>query len=279
MILGRKSSIEADPRKKKTVEGFVKRGATFIPTNYIDIDHLSEQFKRYRVDCVISTLAVQDPDAIGSAEVGLVKAAAQSGTVRRVFPSQYGPDDEMLHGSKSVVYHRKKRIIDLIRSLGMTYTVVVTGIYIDAMFTYRIMGWNDEGPEAIRIGEGGQGRVMGITRQDIGRYIAEMCVDSEEKTRDKIVRIVGDSWNSGDEIKIFEQVTGKHVKVQEFPHKVKVNHPKHTHPLSVYPRLLATNHFYISPALWDSQRWPMVKPTTLREFCESEYSEKHGSKL
>lgn len=99
----------------------------------------------------------------------------------------------------------------------------------------------------------------------IGAFIAAMCTTDPKVSRNKIVRIVSDAWHPGDEIKAYEEITGKKVDVQRHPSKVRVKQGL------VYPRLFDDGIFTINLSLVDNQRWPEVKTTSLRDYVAREY--------
>lgn len=66
------------------------------------------------------------------------------------------------------VYFRKKASLDLIKELGMEWTVVITGFYVNCLFSNFICGWDDSGSvvKANMVGDGSPW-VMGSVREDV----------------------------------------------------------------------------------------------------------------
>jgi len=235
--------------------------------DYSNVDELADALRG--CDCVLSCVAVQDPQAIAESELSLVKAAAKAGTVRRFFPSKYGPDDEMA-AQLSDIGKRKKIIGDVLAEVGISQTNVITGIFLDAMYADFIMKFFDDkdGARGVVVGDG-KGQVMGISMEDIASYVSAMLTDPDEsKTHNKTIRIIGATWKSGEWVDVFKRVTGRDVKVTRFAtprDAVKTG--------AVYPVLLERGDFAVKPELWDNAKWPQVKPMDLAEFTRKKFVE------
>lgn len=160
--------LPQDPKKQKTIKEFEAMGGRYVGVDYGNVDELANVLKG--CDCVVSAVSVQDATAIKSGEIALAYAAAQAG-VKRFIPSQFGPDDEMLPVKlrENEVYFRKKAVLDLVKELGMEWTVVITGFYMNCLFSEFICGWSDKGGQikANVVGDGSPW-VMGSAREDVG---------------------------------------------------------------------------------------------------------------
>ncbi|KAJ3338105.1 hypothetical protein HDU93_009976 [Gonapodya sp. JEL0774] len=265
VILGRKKT-SAD--KQASVDLLVQMGAEYLPIEYADIEGTARALKERRIDCVISCLSVADPQAIGVAEVNLVKAAAEGG-VKRFFPSQYGPDDDNLPRERVWrISERKANVAKLVENLGMEVTKVVTGIYYEALFTDNgVFHWQDDGvsaPKGIICGEEGRGTVMAMALEDIANYVVAMLKAQDTSlTANRAVRLSTETFRTGEEFRIFEEVTGRTVERVRYP----LGHPiKDRGKFPQYPRLVACDHYYINPKLLDNHLFPEVKPLTLRQW-------------
>lgn len=126
----------------------------------------------------------------------------------------------------------------------------------------------------------------------IGNYIAAMLADPDQsKSRNRTVRIFVESWKTGDEIKLFEEVTGRKVEIEPYPlgdgvseclssffpffpfqfpvsnqfvNVVETTEDRSAYPQ--YPRLIAHNHYWIDPALNDISKWPQIKPKGMKAW-------------
>ncbi|KXS15231.1 NAD(P)-binding protein, partial [Gonapodya prolifera JEL478] len=264
LILGRKESAKS---KSAVAKEFIKAGARYVNVDYADPKEVADVLRGS--DCVLSCVAVQDPQAIAESERVLVEGAKLAGTVRRFFPSKYGPDDENLP-QLSDIGKRKKRIGDLLAEVGISQTNVITGIFLDAVYTDFIMKFVDEGKDrgarGVTVGDG-KGQVMGISMEDIASYIVAMLTDPDEsKTHNKTVRIVGAAWKAGEWPEVFRKATGRDVKVTNYVQRDAVKAG------AVYPVLLQRGDFYIKPEVWDNAKWPQVKPSNLEEYTRKRFS-------
>ena len=80
--------------------------------------------------------------------------------------------------------------------------------------------WYDDGQKAkgIIVGPSGTGQIMSISLDDIGNYIAAMLADKDQsKSRNRTVRIFVETWKTGDEVALFEEVTGRKVEIERYP--------------------------------------------------------------
>jgi hypothetical protein len=98
-----------------------------------------------------------------------------------------------------------------------------------------------------------------------------MCTSDPALSRNKVIRVLSDAWHPGDEVKYYEQVTGREVTVERHPAKVR--------PRAgiLYPRLFSDEIFTVNPALWDNAKWPEVRPFTLKAYVEKEFGK--GAKM
>ncbi|KAJ3334496.1 autophagy protein 5, partial [Gonapodya sp. JEL0774] len=260
--------------KSTVAKEFIKAGARYVNVDYRDVHEVADALRGS--DCVLSCVAVQDPQAIAESERVLVEASKLAGTVRRFFPSKYGPDDENLP-QISDIGKRKKRISDLLAEVGISQTNVITGIFLEAMYADFIMKFVDHGRDAatgkdkgasgVTVGDG-KGQVMGISMDDIASFVIEMIADPDEsKTHNKTLRIVGGAWKAGDWPEIFRRATGRQVKTTNYAQRDAVKAG------AVYPVLLQRGDFFIKPELWDNAKWPQVKAADLEQYTRKRFKE------
>ncbi|KAI9027681.1 hypothetical protein DFJ74DRAFT_660147 [Hyaloraphidium curvatum] len=265
LLLGRKGALEGE--KKRTIEGFERRGAKYVGVDYADVEGMAAVLKG--IEVVLSCVAVQDASAIEAGEPALIRASAKAG-VKRFFPSRYDFDDENLGGGLKAfgpVLARKAASLALVKELGMEWTVLVTGFFMNCLFSEFICGWKEGADGATaNVVEGGQ-EIMGCAREDIAKFVAAMITSDPSLTRNRTVRIVSDAWRPGDEIRHYESFTGRKVTV--------VRHPADVKPRTglFYPKNLAAGCSYIDRKLWDDRLWPEVKPTSLKDYVAGHFAE------
>ncbi|KAI9020330.1 hypothetical protein DFJ74DRAFT_769050 [Hyaloraphidium curvatum] len=261
LIIGRPPAGNAT--KQAQIDAAEKRGAHFVGVDYSDEKAVAELLKSRGIECVVSTMAIQDAKAITESEPALVRAAAAAGTVRRFFPSQYGTDitPEYDRRETKEVQARKGRVLDEIKRLGMEWTVVVTSVYYEILYL-PLCGYElKPGNESVVEIAGASEPVTGICLRDIGRFVAEMLVDPDEgKSRNRAVKIMGDTFSMERVRKLWEDNTGKRLKVTSLDPASKEARPR------VFPRLMHSGHFYIPYSRWDNHNWPQIVPTSLEKW-------------
>lgn len=161
----------------------------------------------------------------------------------------------------SPIQHRKNNNKELITKLEMSYTLVVTAMFMD-VFWDPLLGFDESKLKAKLIGDG-TGKVSCIALKDVGEFVAAMVTAPDTTaTENKTIRIGGDHILSGDPIKTFEKVTGKQVEVARVPLET-------TDPALAFPRLLATSFYDLEG--WENGMFPDVKPWTLEQFAREKF--------
>ncbi|KAI9028783.1 hypothetical protein DFJ74DRAFT_660082 [Hyaloraphidium curvatum] len=264
LIIGRGELKDLPKHRRECADELIGLGARYAAVDYSDVDKLAGSLAG--IQCTISALSLVDPKAIEVSEINLVRASAKAG-VTRFFPSQYGPDDENLPRERIWrISKRKRAVIDEAIRCGLEYTAVVTGVYYDIIWRNAPLDWYFDGKKAIsvHVGPDGAGEVMSISLDDIGAYIAAMISDPDQsKSRNRTVRIFTESWKTGEQRRMFEEIVGVPVEVERHP----LGHP--VDDRSKYPqyqRLIAFNHYWVDPKLNDTKLWPQVRPKGMREW-------------
>ncbi|KAL6872507.1 hypothetical protein HDV57DRAFT_505364 [Trichoderma longibrachiatum] len=100
--------------------------APVIPVDYSNVADTAQKLAENNVEVIISTISVMDPVA-GEAQVNLVKAASQSGTVKRFISSEWGAP----HTPASPIYQIREDTIIELRKTNLEWTRVANGYFMD----------------------------------------------------------------------------------------------------------------------------------------------------
>lgn len=210
-VLGRKPETDIKRAEVKAIED---QG---IPVHCVDYANEAEVLAALAgVDALISCLA---GPAIPDLELALFKTAKKAG-VKRVLPSQFTSDLDVL-GKDVNPYHALKVIVtDKLRTdpayEGLEYTLVVTGIFLDAVFG-GFSGWyvnrtpSADKPDEVFIAPPFDNKITGCAREDIGKFVAEIVADPDtERTKNVAVRCISDEWTQEEAIKKWEAAAGRY---------------------------------------------------------------------
>ncbi|KAL6872128.1 NAD(P)-binding protein [Trichoderma novae-zelandiae] len=114
IVLARKAPEEQDEK------------APVIAVDYGNVAETAQKLASNNVKVIISTISVMDA-ASGTAQVNLVKAASQSGTVKRFVASEWGAP----HTPASPMYQTREDTIIELRKTSLEWTRVANGYFMD----------------------------------------------------------------------------------------------------------------------------------------------------
>ncbi|KAM0263897.1 hypothetical protein ACHAQJ_000932 [Trichoderma viride] len=100
--------------------------STVIAVDYKNIAETAQQLADRKVEVVISTIHVMDETA-STAQIELIKAARQSGSVKRFIVSEWGN----VHTEVSPVYKFREDAVSELRKSGLEWTRVANGYFMD----------------------------------------------------------------------------------------------------------------------------------------------------
>ncbi|EWZ93652.1 hypothetical protein AU210_003959 [Fusarium oxysporum f. sp. radicis-cucumerinum] len=176
-----------------------------------DVNNTEDVKRAYQgVDTVISAVGRN----VIETQIELFKLAAESGSVKWFFPSEYGTDIEYGPQSASEKPHQLKlKVRKYIRenANGLKYTFVVTGPYIDMYFTLspdviEAGGFDHKNKKAVLI-DNGEGKIGFTTMPDVGKaVVAALRHPAESFNRALIVQSF--VVNSKQILKELEKQTG-----------------------------------------------------------------------
>ncbi|KAI9019648.1 hypothetical protein DFJ74DRAFT_769347 [Hyaloraphidium curvatum] len=240
-------------------------GGTFVKVDYADEDGLAKILEG--VETVVSVVAVKDPSAIADAESALIRAAARAG-VTWFLPSQYGADQENTPREKwSPIQQRKNANKELVEKLGMKWTLVVTGMFMDVLWS-PLLGWDTSKDPATTTVIKGDGKLAAVALEDVGEFVASLVTDKDiaGQAANRSVRIIGDRFPVAHIAECFEKATGRKVAVTALD-------PADPAAVSMaFPRLLASGFYDIPEERWDAKMFPKVRASKLVEFAQKKFA-------
>ncbi|KAK7193364.1 hypothetical protein DPSP01_010975 [Paraphaeosphaeria sporulosa] len=202
LILSRKSStLEVDSASIST-----------IATDYTSIPSMISTLQEHKIDVVISALILSSPEN-SQAQLNLITAATQSGTVTSFLPSEYG----IHYTPETLSFHPAARYwLDAaaaLRASALRFTRVVFGWTLDHYGIPRVHSYmkpfkyvlDFDARRAAVPGDGTQ-KVSFLHTTDLARYVAALLEDEGEWP--EVSAFVGGVASWGEFVRIAERVTG-----------------------------------------------------------------------
>ena len=249
------------------VEALREAGAELVAADLSDAASLARAC--HEVDVVVS--AVQGlRDVIVDGQTRLLRAAEEA-HVARMIPSDYALDFFKTDDGRN-------RNLDLRRELGRVLeqspvrgTSLLCGAFMD-LFAYGAMG-PDRRTGVFRVwGDVDQVADFTLT-DDVARYVAAVALDRQAP---RVVRVAGDTRSAREIAAMFEELSGKPVKLQSAGslevldrtiERLRAEDPAETNPFPMWQRLqyardMQSGRGRLSPL--DNARYPSVQPVDLR---------------
>jgi len=203
-------------RKKGLLDSYKSRGVTLFTGDLQKPETLPSAFQG--VNLVISCISGEGLFS-QNAEQNAIRASKEAG-VTRYCPSgwtydawEYDPLILIRRFSRHTnycnnrtpgpvgIYKVKKENLDLIKSVGLEYTLFDT-IWYEAIYFGSILGFNREKAEATVVNE--NARVSALSMRDCGRLAVAALTLPESKNAH--LQFSGEDWTIGEWIKKFEKV-------------------------------------------------------------------------
>ena len=174
-----------------------------------------EQLRGNEIHTAISTLSPPTPE-VHSAQINLIRAAAQSGTVKRFAPSEWGidlfSDDE--HLPLDWKGFKREAVQELENHPELEYSLFLPGFFLDyfgmphcpSHMLAEVPYVDIAAGKAAIPGSGNEKIVMTYTR-DVAKYVRK-AVESEEKWP-KTSIIVGDRFTLNEVVQAAERARGR----------------------------------------------------------------------
>jgi uncharacterized protein YbjT (DUF2867 family) len=170
------------------------------------------------VTTIISTASTSysaKPDVMGvdhQGQLSLVDAAKAAGVSHFIYISFSGSFD-----SDSPLINAKRAVEQRLKASGMTYTIVRSSFFMEAMFS-PTAGFDYPNAKAMIYGSG-VNKISWIAIPDVAQFAVE-AVDNPA-ARNAIIEVGGpEALSPLEVVKIFEGVTGKTFEVQHLPEEV-----------------------------------------------------------
>ncbi|RDL37727.1 putative isoflavone oxidoreductase [Venustampulla echinocandica] len=208
--------------KKAEIESLRAQGISILAADIstLSLTSLTELFKPF--DLIISALGF----ASGPGSQVKITRAVLDAKVPWYIPWQFGVDYDIVgRGSAQPVWDEQLDVRDLIRDPGQKdteWTIISTGMFTSFLFEESFgVVLSDDGEVLVRALGGEENRVTVTSPGDIGRAVAEVVFDGDERRyRNQVVYTAGDTISYGRLAKTLEEVTGRTVRRE--PRSVEV---------------------------------------------------------
>jgi len=257
-ILTRPES-EKDQTKRAHLDELRRLGAKTVTVDFSNVSDLRKALEGF--ECVVSALSIM---ALGREQLNLIEAAKTAG-VKHFCPSEFGVDTTLPECRDIAFLEPKRAALEALKKSGMSYTVFITGFFIDTFFT-TWFGWDIEQGKATVPGEGKE-KITMITREDVGKFVAEALVHGKPGNT---IKVSGETMTMDDCVKTIEKATGKkmmvkHETADELKKRITSSHDATKTILDTLKHLVATGHGSFTPV--NNKDYPTVKPMTLEKWA------------
>ncbi|KAL8988745.1 MAG: hypothetical protein Q9169_008504, partial [Polycauliona sp. 2 TL-2023] len=185
-----------------------------LSTDYQDVQALNNLLKSNEIHTIISTLSPPSPE-VQTAQNNLIQAAAQSGTVKRFIPSEWGidyfNDDEHLPLPWKTV--KQQAIAELDKYPQLEYTMVYNGYFMDyygmphcESYMLAEVSYVDIAAAKAAIPGSGNEKVTMTYTKDVAKLVRKL-IESDEKWSRRTV-IAGDVSTLNEIVAAAEQARG-----------------------------------------------------------------------
>ncbi|OJK00097.1 hypothetical protein ASPACDRAFT_118019 [Aspergillus aculeatus ATCC 16872] len=204
--------------KTEVLDKLRRQGVDILVGDLGNADEVRKAYAGY--DTVVSALG---RTAI-AAQIPLIHLAAESETVRRFLPSEYGTDIEYGPASKDEKPHQQKlKVRAALAQLRdrLEYAYIVTGPYPDYPFYLAAAGseeaakagsWDVKARKAVVVGDG-EGRVSFSARVDVGRFVAH-ALTHWDQARYRALKLNSFTTTPHEILREFEFQTGQKWEVE-----------------------------------------------------------------
>ncbi|KAL8812391.1 MAG: hypothetical protein Q9200_001078 [Gallowayella weberi] len=203
--------------RKSTLPFEVSKNVHLLTPTYDNLDSLVELLKANEIHTLMSTLSPPTPE-VHQIELNLIRAASQSGTVKRFVPSEWGVDfshdDEHLPLPVPWKALKREARAELQKHPILEYTLFHPGFFMDYFGMPHVPSHmladvpfvDIPAAKAALPGNGDENKVALTYTKDVARFVRK-AVESEDPWPEKSV-IVGDSVTLNEVLHTAEKARG-----------------------------------------------------------------------
>jgi len=183
-LLFRAESLQ-DEKKKSEIDSFKSKGAIIVQGDVMKLETLNFS----GVDVIISVLSGA---AIYQGQFNLIEAAKKFG-VKRFIPSEFGADTtdaNKINGKKYPMFEPKLKVQEAIKSSGLNYTFIITGMFMESIF-YPFWSGIDLNNKKVNVPGTGKEKILVTHTADIAKAVVDILLNP--KSKNTAVKIVGDT--------------------------------------------------------------------------------------
>mmetsp|Transcript_37305 Transcript_37305/g.60416 ORF Transcript_37305/g.60416 Transcript_37305/m.60416 type:complete len:307 (+) Transcript_37305:193-1113(+) len=268
-ILSRVESVTGS--KKSVVDVLVSKGASLVTVKDESVEQAVDALTGSEV--VISVL-----NGGGLAyQLVLIEAAKKAG-VKLFIPSDFGIDiysldvQKKLSGTKAEQFLSVKvAAVDSLKKHGLDHTEIVTDFFTDTTF-WGWLGFDWPNGKVVVPGDG-NAKVTFTHRDDIAKYVVQVLLQAD-KTKNRVIRLAGDTKTYNEVVSLFEKALGKKLEVTYRPEsELRKGDAALPNALADVPLVLQLAAAVGAVAIPDNEKsndeFPDVKPVTVAEYISS----------
>ncbi|KAH6713224.1 hypothetical protein BKA61DRAFT_608754 [Leptodontidium sp. MPI-SDFR-AT-0119] len=276
--------------RKDNPELSVEIGAKIIGIDYTDLASAKKTLEDNEIHTVISAMSVQSQEQSNS-QIGLIRAAAASSSVRRFVPSEFGFPYGELQAAEFPTLGLKIAAIAELKKTHLDYTKFTNGFFADYFGIPKFKSYMsplvlvlDIGHRVAGIPGSGDTPVVVTTTTDVGKFVvASLALEKWSETS----FVVGDRKSFNDILAISEKVTGSKFKtsydsVEKLQRGEVTELPGHVHLYPFFPKpalqgMLAmfsswfesgAFDFAASGGMYLNEKFPEIIPTNIEQVIQ-----------
>ncbi|KAJ5128668.1 hypothetical protein N7526_006834 [Penicillium atrosanguineum] len=267
-------------------QGAIPESVRLVQIDYNDIASMTKELERYNVHTIISAIGLIS-DAASQSQINLIDAAEKSSATERFIPSEYSfiQTPDLLPVDPSIKWWLDAA--DKLKSSSLKYTRVIPGFFMDywgmpnakTNLSPYTFGINIGSGIAAIPGDGSDVICMTYT-YDMATYLVK-AFDLDEWPEFSV--IVGDQVTYNQVLAMAEEITGKKFKVSydtldqiqagdvtvpPMPDGTEYPEDELKETTALVSRLTVNGVFDLPKENRLNDRFPNVRPITIREFLE-----------
>lgn len=202
-----RSTQSQDPDKQQILNNLTEKGIVWTEGDLLDQSSLLKTCEQ--VDVIVSAVS-GSAESVVSCQLNLLKAAEDQG-VQRMIPSDYSVDYRKLNEGDNDNLDMRQKVLQAISNSSLDYTLILNGVLTEVLFSPFLKTF-DFPNEVFRYWGDGDTLFDTTTSADVANYVAEAVIDPHLKN--KALEIAGDTLTLKQLLAVYEQTTGKTLRVQ-----------------------------------------------------------------
>jgi len=253
-----------EEKKKEQVDTLRGKGAEIVFGDLQNIDELTKAAQGF--DTIVSLLS---GDALFEGQERNLIPAAKAAGVRRIVPSQFGADLDLM--GRGTVLDVKWKFAQEIKKEGLDYTIILTGIFPEMWLSPKL-GFDYQNGKYYLFGKGDK-KLPFIFTCDVAKFVPEILKDPSSKNA--TVRLATDFYSENEVVQIFQEVgypkkEVKYKSVEQIKGEMESAKMPEKMLLQLEYQILTSEAVNFSGKECNG-KYPSVKTTSTRDWIKSLY--------